>query len=124
MQARAAMPVEWQGQPVTLSPAPAGLADETVLIVRDANGTVVARSAIPVSAAPFAWNGEAGGATLPHGRYSFELESRADGAVVATEPVALYAPVIEARSSASGTMLVMPGGIEVDAAKVSGLRRP
>ena len=60
----------------------------------------------------------------PDGTYTFEVESRQGDSILDTQPVAAYVPVLEARYQNGATMLVMPGGLMVDSASVTGLRRP
>jgi flagellar basal-body rod modification protein FlgD len=122
-EARAAMPVEFDGSPVTVSPNPPVVADHVELVVRNAAGTEVGRSRIPVSAEPIDWAGVgADGAPLPPGRYSFEVVSSAGGEVILTEPAEVYARVTEVRSVGGETVLVTAGGVMVPAASVTALR--
>lgn len=126
MEARVSAPVSFSGVPVTLAPNPPLIADSAELVVRNAQGQEVQRMAIPVSIAPIEWAGtDATGAPLPRGIYRFELESRAKGELLASEPMEHYALVREARGNASGGIdLVFEGGISVAAADASALRRP
>lgn len=124
-EARSAAPVRYDGGAVTLSPNPAVGADRTVLVVKDAQGNLVAREEIPVSTAPYQWLGAgADGAPLAPGIYSIELESLSGERVITTQPVEHYARVIEAKGSPEGTKLVLEGGIEVPASEVTALREP
>jgi flagellar basal-body rod modification protein FlgD len=123
--ARSDAPLRFDGAPVALSLNPAKGASSAVLVVRDANGALVSREEIATPGASYTWLGaDATGALLPPGRYSLSLESRAGEQVLATTPVEHYARVIEARSSAEGTVLVLEGGVEVAATRVTGLRDP
>jgi flagellar basal-body rod modification protein FlgD len=122
-EARAPVAAQFDGTPITLAPAPSTLAREATLIVTDSTGAVVSRQPVPVSSEPFQWTGAlAGGGTLPAGRYSFSLESAADGKTIGTTPVEVYARIVEARAGTDGTTLVMAGGILVPADKVTALR--
>lgn len=125
-EARAAADVVWfDGAAVTLSPNPVASADEVVLVVRNESGELVAREDLPVSGAPYQWQGlDAAGDPLPEGRYVLSLESRRDGVLLSEDPVEYYGRVIEARGSAGGVLLVLEGGIEVPASEVTALRRP
>lgn len=124
-EARSAAPVLYDGAPVTLSPNPAVGADRAVLVVKDAQGNLVSREEIPVSAEPYQWLGAgADGAPLPPGLYSIELESLSGERVITTQPVERYARVIEAKGTPQGTKLVLEGGIEVLATDVTALREP
>jgi flagellar basal-body rod modification protein FlgD len=111
---------------VTLSPNPAVGADRAVLVVKDAQGNLVSREEIPVSAEPYQWLGAGiDGAPLPSGTYSIALESLNGERVISTTPVEHYARVVEAKGGGtSGTKLVLEGGIEVLASDVTALREP
>jgi flagellar basal-body rod modification protein FlgD len=124
-EARSDAPVTFDGSPVTLSPNPAVGATEAVLVVRDAQGRLIAREQVPVSAEPYLWLGaDATGMPLPPGQYRLSLESRTGERVIATTPMEHYALVIEARGSPEGTKLVLDGGVEVAASQVTALRTP
>jgi flagellar basal-body rod modification protein FlgD len=122
-EARSPAPVRFDGGPVTLYPAPAAGATAVDLVVRDMQGRLVSREAMPVSAAPYRWLGaDATGSPLPAGSYQLSLESRTGDTVTATAGIDHYARVIEVRAAAEGAKLVLEGGTEVPAADVTALR--
>lgn len=122
-EARSNAPVYYDGGSVTLSPNPAVGADKTVIVITDAQGHLVSREDIPVSAAPYEWLGaDATGTPLPTGTYSIALESWKGEDMIDTRPIEHYARVIEARGGPAGTKLVLEGGIEVPATSVTALR--
>ncbi len=124
-EARAAAPVYMDGTPVTLSPNPAASANRAVLVVTDADGRVVSREDVPVSAEPYEWLGaDAAGDPLPRGTYTVTLESYFNESRLMSAPVEYYAPILEARGGVDGTRLVLRGGIEVPATAVTALRVP
>lgn len=124
-EARAAAPVHVTGQPVTLSPNPAAAADRAVLVVRDASGQIVSRQDIPVSAEAYEWTPlDAAGAPLATGLYRLSVESYFEDTLLLTDEVEHYAPILEARGGASGTRLVLAGGVEVAATDITALRAP
>jgi flagellar basal-body rod modification protein FlgD len=124
-EARSNAPVHYDGTPVTLSPNPAVGANRAVLVVKDAEGNLLSREEIPVSAEPYQWLGAgANGSPLPPGVYSIELESLNGETVIDSRPVEYYSKVIEARGGAGGTRLVLEGGIEVLASTITALRSP
>jgi flagellar basal-body rod modification protein FlgD len=124
-EARTSAPVQYDGNPITLSPNPAARADAAVLVVTDAKGAVVARETLPIGTAPYQWLGaDAAGNPLPPGRYSLSLESRLGEETLRTDPVEAYHPILEVRRNADGVRLVLRGGVEVDAATVTALRVP
>ena len=123
MEARAAVPAWFDGSPVTLSPNPDALADSAVLVTRNADGDVVSRESVPVSAEPIEWAGtDSSGSPLPGGLYSFELESYAGERLLGTGAVEIYSTVVEARGGSSGTQILLRGGVLVDVADVTALR--
>lgn len=124
-EARSPAPVRYEGAPVILSPNPAVGANRAVLVVKDAQGTLVSREEIPVSTAPYQWLGAGiDGNPLPTGTYSLSLESLNGEQVISTTAVEHYARVMEAKGGTGGTKLVLEGGVEVLASAVTALREP
>lgn len=124
-EARAAAPVWFDGDPVTLSPNPVATADRAVLVVKDADGDVVSREDIPVSSDPYVWlGGDATGNPLTEGEYTLSVESWRDGEVLQEDAVEYWGTVTEARGGSSGVRLVFEGGIEVAATSITALRTP
>ncbi|MGJ8626827.1 MAG: flagellar hook capping FlgD N-terminal domain-containing protein [Sulfitobacter sp.] len=123
MEARTTAPVQFDGRPITITPNPAAVSDEVFLVVYDSNGQEVQRSSIPVSAEPVEWAGVADdGTPFENGLYSFEVESRANGELLLSDPAETYARITEARTQAGETVLILEGGSAVLASSVSGLR--
>lgn len=124
-EARSNAPIYYDGSAVTLSPNPAVGATRAVIAIKDAQGNLVSREEIPVSAAPYQWLGAgADGMPLPHGIYTITLESLNGEEVTDSRPIEYYALVTEARGGPAGTKLVLKGGIEVVATSVTALREP
>ena len=122
-EARSPAPVRFNGSPVILSPNPAQGATAADLVVRDMQGRLIAREAIPTSTAPYTWLGaDATGMPLPPGSYQLSLESRNGDQVLSTTGMEHYSRVLEVRSSSDGAKLVLEGGIEISAAQVTALR--
>jgi flagellar basal-body rod modification protein FlgD len=122
-EARVAAPAWLDGDPITLSPNPAALADRAVLVVRDSQGALVSREDVPPTAGPMEWLGTTmAGDPLPAGAYTFQLESYSGDDLIGTSAVEVYAAITEARGGPNGIMLVLRGGIEVLAADVTALR--
>jgi flagellar basal-body rod modification protein FlgD len=125
MEARAAVAAPFDGQPVTVYPKMPQGADQATLIVRNEFGTVVSRSATPVSEDPISWDGtDQFGANLPHGDYSFEIEGKKEGDVIETLPAEVYAPVVEARLNGSEAVVVFAAGDESPSDEVTAVRQP
>ena len=125
MEARIYGGVHFDGTPIALTPDPALGAEAVTLIVRDAEGRIVDSRPLDPEAQSYRWDGrDSEGAQLPPGRYSFEIDSTVEGETLDTQPVAAYVPILEARYENGMTLLVLPGGLYVDSAQVTGLRRP
>jgi flagellar basal-body rod modification protein FlgD len=124
-EARSSAPVQFDGTPVTVLPTPEAGADRAVLVVRDTNGTLIAREEIEPSSEPYQWLGaDAQGNRLPAGRYSLSVESLQGDTVLGTSAIEHYARVVEVRTTEQGTSLVLTGGIEVASTAVTALREP
>ena len=124
-EARAAVPVYYEGAPITLSPNPAASADRAVLVVTDDAGQVVSREEMPVSSENYQWLGaDATGNPLPQGQYSLSLESYSGETLIAATPVESYALILEAQGGAGGTTLLLAGDVKVAAESVTALRIP
>lgn len=125
MEARIYSGAHFDGESILLAPDPALGAERSFLVVRDSNGSVVDTQEIPAVTDSYEWTGlDEEGDPLPSGRYTFELESRIGDEVMDTVPVAAYLPILEARVDAGMVVLVLPGGMLVDSATISGLRQP
>lgn len=123
MEARTTAPVQFDGSPITITPNPVAISDEVFLVVYDNDGQEVQRASIPVSAEPIEWAGVSDdGTPFEAGLYSFEIESRANGELLLTDPAETYARITEARTQGGETLLVLEGGSAVLANNVSGLR--
>ena len=125
MEALTTAPAAFDGTPIEILPNPAPLAEEAILSVRDTQGREIQRIALPLSNAPVLWAGvSSDGTPFPPGTYSFTIESRAQGAVIGTEPAQSYARISEARVQGEETRLILQGGSSIAATEVSGLRAP
>ena len=125
MEARVAAPRLFDGAPITLFPKPDAEAKSAELVVKDGSGAIVSRQPVSLDEGQIQWAGtDSSGNPLPPGRYSFELESRADGKVLSSTPVESYAPVTEVRMENGEATIVLAGGVSRPASAVSALRLP
>ena len=125
MEALTTAPTYFDGTPLRITPNPAAISDEVFLIVRDETGQEVQRVALPVSAEPFEWAGVANdGGPFENGIYSFDIESRANGEVILSEPAETYGRITETRLQDGEAILILEGGSAILAAGVTGLREP
>ena len=124
-EARAAAPAHFTGNPITITPTPAAVADRAEVVVRNENGTEVQRFDIPVTSDPVQWAGVGpGGYPYPLGLYSFEVLSISNNEVIAQTPVEIYSRVTEVRNQGGETVLILDGGAAVASDKVTALREP
>ncbi|MCU0800337.1 MAG: flagellar hook assembly protein FlgD [Rhodobacteraceae bacterium] len=122
-EARVDAPVWMDGDPVTLSPNPATGADRAVLVVKDSRGTVVARQDLAPSTEPYLWTGLGiDGLPLRSGQYTLSLESYRNDEMISLTPMEHYARIVEAQGGATGTTLLLEGGVRVAADKITALR--
>lgn len=125
MQASAEMPAAFTGAPVIVQSTPSPRADRMELIVTNSAGTVVQRLPVPLSDAAFEWTGtDLNGRTLPHGIYDLAVENWDGEDLVDTRPASVRATIEEAQLRDGQILLKMPGGVQVPADAVTGLRRP
>lgn len=125
MEARTTAPVRFEGNALTVSTQPTTGAEEAYLIVSNQQGQAMQRLAIPIGEDQVSWQGvQDSGAPFPYGQYTFAIESRARGEILATDPAPAYARVTEARADNNQTVLILDGGSSVTANEVSGLREP
>ena len=125
MEVRSAAGAWFDGAPVTLDPAlPAG-ADRGILLVRNTSGGIVDTIELSPGTDRLEWDGQTlDGGVAPDGIYLFTLEAYRGGELVDSADVPAYQLVTEARQTDTGIELVLAGGMRVDSAQVTGLRRP
>ena len=123
MEALTTAPSYFSGTPIEFYPNPAAAAEEVFLVVRDDRGVEVQRIALSKSADPISWAGvRSNGSPFDPGIYSFEIESRAQGNIILSEPAETYSQITEARLQDNEAVLVLSGGVPVRVSEVSGLR--
>ena len=125
MEARAIMPVQFGGSPVTITTEGAAYADRSELVVRNAEGREVQRLQIDAARQEQLWAGVGeNGAPLPYGSYDLTVESFTGQELVEEVPVSVTGQIVEARNDSGVPILVMEGGQEVESDKILGLRAP
>lgn len=125
MEALSASPAWWGGKPVALVPPEVPAADRAQLVIRNAFGAEVARIEADPTAEQLRFDGSGNdGFDLPHGLYTFEMESFRMGERIATNPVLNYARITEARFDGGEVLLIVEGGAIIESTTVMGLRRP
>ncbi|PIV72900.1 MAG: flagellar basal body rod modification protein [Rhodobacteraceae bacterium CG17_big_fil_post_rev_8_21_14_2_50_65_11] len=122
-EARAEMPMAFQGEPLTLLASGNALATRMELVVTDAEGQALQRVEVPVSDAPFQWAGvTSDGAPLPGGTYGFHIEYFNDDTPIDTRPAQGYATIEEVENINGEIWLTMPGGVQVRSSEITSVR--
>lgn len=115
----------WGGSPVTIVPEITSGADGAQLLVRDQNGTEVARRTITTDGSAFEWDGKANdGSTLPYGTYQFDTVSYSGTVPISESPAEVYSRVAEVRTVGGVSSIVLQGGAVVPSSDVTALRAP
>lgn len=114
----------YAGEPVEIGVETVEGAEKATLLVRDQNGTLVARIPASVTETSVTWDGRnQKGAELPAGLYSFQLESMSGSdTTLGTQDGTVFSKVSEVRLGEDATQLVVAGGKSVDVAAVTAIR--
>ena len=100
-----------------------GFSDRLVMVVEDADGTVVNRVDLPVDTGEFVWDPvDLADQPLADGRYVFTLESYRDETELGIAEMASYQRVTELRSGLAGLSLLLEGGVEIGIGEVTAVR--
>lgn len=122
-EARSSADLWYDGRAASLSMKAEPAADQSILVVRNQAGDLVARETLPRGTTSYEWYGaDAKGDALPDGRYRLTVEHSRGGQFISSQPVEHYGRIVEARGSASGATLLLQGGIEISAADITALR--
>ncbi|MFB9148521.1 flagellar hook capping FlgD N-terminal domain-containing protein [Roseovarius ramblicola] len=125
LEAEVRAPVRFTGEPVQIEAAVDPRADAAELVVSDAQGTEVARSALPAESGAVLWVGrDAQGRALPEGGYTLSVRSLAAGQTIASHDAHMRSRVAETRLDGGTVRLVLENGQSVAPAEVIGLRPP
>lgn len=121
LEGRVSGPFQFDGAPLNLDFEP--VTGGSYLMVTDEFGTLVDQIALEGGDGAYAWSGIlADGTALPHGAYDFRIEH--PNGLEAKGEVRSYSRILEARADQGRAMLVLNGGIEVQADAISALRSP
>lgn len=125
-EARVSGDLPFNGSSVTVTPEYFPGASAAEMVISNAAGQEVARFAlVPGQDQSFTWNGlDADGHAYSPGIYSFKVENKTADSDLPDSAVSAYLPVQEARTSATGTVLVLDGGLEVTPDSISAMRLP
>lgn len=123
MEARAQVPVQYTGSPVTIAADPPSTADRVELVVKNASGVEVQRRPLPVSSDTTTWTGQRDdGLPLSSGQYTLSVQSFRGDELLETEDASIFAEVQEAFQRGNETWLTLRGGQQVRASEIQGVR--
>ncbi len=116
---------QFNSTPIKVNVAADPTADTAYLRVKDVDGQTVYRQQFDPEDQVFTWNGalDASG-TAPAGRYSFEVESFQNNALIKTSPASVFDLVTEVRIDNNKMTLVFPDGTTMLADDTTSLRLP
>lgn len=125
MDARAEMPVQFDGASVVLTLRPDPLADEAQLVVLNNQGNEIQRLDVDPNGGEYLWSGTDNlGNPLPSGTYTMTTESFSGGELLSARPVEVHGHIVEARNDNGQPILVMASGQQVGAEQILGLLQP
>ncbi len=123
MQARMAIPGNFDGTPIEIVPNPPVFADRVELVVWDSSGTELQRMALPTGDDPFQWTGvDDAGQPFADGEYSFGIVSYAGGEVIDEATPEIFAKISEVRTINGQAIVALESGALYPATLVRGLR--
>lgn len=122
-EVRAPGKAEFAGNPVDVGITPVADADRTLLVIRNDFDQIVARRSLDAADGRMSWDGRnASGAELPHGTYSFTVESYRGDALLGSQPGTVFSKVTEVRLADGAPQLILAGGGTVALDAVTGIR--
>ncbi len=125
MDGKTEEPVYFFGSSIVVETSADSEADSAVLTVQDESGNTVYSGAVDVDEDFVEWDGtNSDGETADYGNYTFTLKSYSGSDLISTETAPAYGRIIEARTTDSGTELVMMSGSTVSSDDITGLRSP
>ncbi len=122
-EVRHAGAASFDGSPVEIDTTIHPSADGARLVVRDDNAEIVHTQNFDPSSDMVTWDGTTQGtATAPTGRYTFEIESYADGNLLEVKPGSVFDLVTEVRLEQGETILLFEGGTTLLAEDANAVR--
>lgn len=123
MQARMAIPGDFDGTPIEIVPNPPVFADKVELVVWDSGGTERQRVTLPTGDDPFQWAGvDDAGQPFENGEYSFGIVSYSGGEVIDEATPEIFAEISEVRTINGQAIVALDSGALYPAGLVRGLR--
>jgi len=125
LEAEVRAAVQFSGEPVEVEVSVDPDADAAELVVTNAQGTVVTRSALPAESGTVLWDGaDRQGQALPEGRYTLTVLSLLADDTIASHDVHMRGRVSETRLDGGDVRIVLQTGQSAIPDEVIGLRPP
>jgi len=113
----------FEGQPIEITATIHPSADSSRLVVRNEDAVILHTQHFDSNSDTIVWNGSTQGTgTAPTGRYSFEVESYADGNLLEATPGTVFDLVTEVRLDQGNTILIFEDGAAVRAEDATAVR--
>lgn len=123
MQARMAIPGDFDGTPIEIVPNPPVFADKVELVVWDSGGTERQRITLPTGDDPFQWAGvDDAGQPFEDGEYSFGIVSYSGGEIIDEATPEIFAEISEVRTINGQAIVALDSGALYPSTLVRGLR--
>ncbi|MEQ5869138.1 flagellin biosynthesis protein FlgD [Sagittula sp. NFXS13] len=118
-------PVSFSGQAISVRPEYAAGADAAEMVVRNSEGSEVARYEVSVGEESIVWGGYAeDGSQMPADIYSFHIESFSEGNLLSNSMSEIYSRIDEVRNDDGVIIVQLSDGTEMNAEMIAGLRAP
>ncbi|NDR57890.1 flagellar hook capping FlgD N-terminal domain-containing protein [Aliiruegeria sabulilitoris] len=123
-EVRVAAPVEYEGDPITITTQSEPTASYAEMVVQDAYGNEVTRYVVASGNDEVTWDGtNDSGQQVSGGSYNFRVESYdSNGELLSTRDAETYVEVIEVQRQDDGYALILPDGTAISADDVSAVR--
>ncbi len=122
MQVQAETSARYDGEPLELAFDPDPQATSAQLVVRDADGAIVARLPVDAAAETVEWDGRLDDGSADAGSYSFsQTRVGADG-LTEEVPARVFAMVTELRLTSDGPRLMLDSGEAIEESAVTAIR--
>ena len=113
----------FEGQPIEITATIHPSADSSRLVVRNEDAVILHTQHFDSNSDTIVWNGSTQGTgAAPTGRYSFEVESYADGNLLEATPGTVFDLVTEVRLDQGNTILIFEDGAAVRAEDATAVR--
>ncbi len=114
-------PLVFSGAPAPLRIAADPAADRVELVIRDASGAIIHRTAVANSDELLFWSGETAGGPAPQGVYRASADYFANGDLIKSAPASTFSTILGARLIGGEVRLQLASGVEIGPGDIAGL---